>query len=409
MSTMVATEMMRSNIAVTPSAPRAAEHKESTTASGIRVITSDNGSPSVGLTFAVMGGSRAEGDSQAGFSHVLASTAFNGSANKSPLAMIRDLQNAGAQFSASTDRESTRFSVACTDDHVASVVASVADFICNPVQADKYYYIKENLSQANLTTTAHAADGDAQLDDLLHEAAYGENSPLGRPNKATSSLRAEVCDLMAFRANTYTAGNLVVTGSGISHEVLRAAVDGTFHLAEGKDAMPASAYTGGDIKVRTDLSGVSHAGIAFPVPSGAGAGSYIVLAHHLATSGVAGVPAGAIKTFHHQYTDSGIFGFRFHGTPAETAAYAQAAIAALKAAGSANVKGAALASMEGANAQQALMSSAISGVAVNAAHKASAADVANAAKAALASTPAYAVYGTTSGTASYADVKKWCK
>ena len=406
---MVATEMMGSTVAVTNSARRAPELKESTTASGIRVITNDNGAPSVGLTFALLGGSRSEGDATSGFSHLLASTAFNGSANKSPLAMIRDMQNAGSSFSASADRESTRFSVQCTDDHVHSVVASVADFICNPVNADKYYYIKENHGQAKLSVDSHAADGDAQLDDLLHEAAYGENSPLGRPCKATSSLRAEVCDIMAFRAGAYTAGNLVITGSGISHETLRNAVDGTFTLSEGKSAVPTSAYTGGDIKVRTDMGGVSHAGIAFPVPAGAGAGAYSVLAHHLAVNGVAGVPAGSIKAFHHQYSDSGIFGFRFHGTAAETAQYAQAAIAALKAAGSASNKGAALAAMESANADQSMMTSAITGVAVDAAHKVGAADVANAAKAALGATPAYAVFGTTSGTASYADIKKWCK
>ncbi len=402
MSTLVATEMFsHSNITVEHSTPKSPELKDSKTSNGIRVITLDNGAPFVGLTFNVTGGSRAENMNESGYSHLLSSLAFNGSANSSPLRMIRDLENTGATFDSKATREGVHYNVNVTDDHVHTVVGAVADHISNPVNHDKYYTVSENLSAAKVHLAAHTADGNAQLDDLLHEAAYGENSPLGKPIHNTSALNADVCDLMAFRSRQYTAGNIVVTASGISHDHLKAAVEGAFAGHGGAASTPVSSpYQGGDIKVRTDLNGKTYAGVAFPVPAGAAASAYAVLANHL--SNIHGITA-----FHHQYSDSGIFGFRCSGSPSETAEYIQVGLNALKSSGSANSKGTALNSIDSGDADGHLMNSIVTGVPLNAV--ASSNDVATAAKSALNSKPAYAVYGATSGTASYADVQKWCK
>lgn len=87
--------------------------------------------------------------------------------------MIRDLELTGATFSAHADKESVRFSVQCTDDVVEDCVATVAEHLCAPINADKYYYVAENSGAATLGAAAHAASGTAQVHDLLHEAAYG--------------------------------------------------------------------------------------------------------------------------------------------------------------------------------------------------------------------------------------------
>lgn len=402
MSTMVATELFsHNNITVEQRAPSAAVVKDSKTASGIHIVSNDNGAASVGLTFSVAGGSRAESDSESGFSHILASTAFNGSNSSSPLRMIRNLENAGASFSASAGRESIRYSVDCTDEHVHAVISAVADHITNPVNADKYYYVAENLDRAKLTAAAAASSGDVQLDDLLHEAAYGENGPLGRAVTDESAAKAEVCDIMAFRSRQFTAGNLTISGSGISHENLRNAVDDAFSGFSGAaTAKQASPYIGGDLRVRADTGGVTFAGVAFPVPSGA-AGAFQALGSQL--SGLNGV-----TFFHHQYSDSGIFGVRTSGTPAETSANIQSAINAIKSSVG-NAKGAALNALDSSDADGALMDAILTGVPTNAAQKVSASDVSSAAKAALSAKPAYAVYGNTKGAAAYADVQAWCK
>jgi hypothetical protein len=402
---MLANEAMIPQITVTNRAPTPATLKESSTSNGIRVISYDNGAPAVNLTFGIVGGSRAESVSESGFSHLLACNAFNGSSNVSPLKMIRALDNNGAVISSNANRESVTYTVQCTDDHVNDVVTTVADYLCNSFNSDKFYYFGENLNAAKVGLNAYNADGSAQLEDLLHEAAYGENSPLGKPVLNSACLNAATCDIMSYRGNTFAANNLVVTGTGISHDNLRALVDANFSsMKSGAKIIAApSPFVGGETKVRADLSGVTHAGIAFSVSSGA-ASAFAVLANKF-SAGIDGVPKNAMSVFHNQFTDSGIFGFKFHGTAQETAAYIEAACNALKnisiAAG--DVKSAALVS------NSSLISATLTGVSSESIAKVSTSDVVAAAKAACNSTPAYAVYGTTFGAASYANVQKMLK
>lgn len=402
MSSMVAaTEMMPHAVDVTPKVSGAAVHKESKTVSGIRVITNDNGAASVGITFGFVGGARAESAAERGFSRVLAATAFNGSAHRTPLCMIRDLELTGATFSAHADKESVRFSVQCTDDVVEDCVATVAEHLCAPINADKYYYVAENSGAATLGAAAHAASGTAQVHDLLHEAAYGAGA---LASSAVSSGKADTCDIMAFRGRHFTAGNLVVTATGINHEALRALLDQHVSLPDGAAQIAAaSPYQGGEARARSDCDH-AHAAVGFPVPAGAAAAPYQVLVHKLQAAG--------FDAFHHQYSDGGLFGVHARGDAAATSATLGDAVAALKAAGASSPgdhKATALASLDAPNADNLMFSAAITGVALGAAAKVSAADVASAAKAALAAQPSYAVYGATAGAASYADIQAMCK
>lgn len=75
---------------------------------------------------------------------------------------------------------------------------------------------------------------------------------------------------MKYRATHFVRGNVVVVGNGIGQEQLEAAINKSVAaLPEGPAvALPASAYVGGDVKVRTDLDGASLFGLAFPVPTG---------------------------------------------------------------------------------------------------------------------------------------------
>ncbi len=104
---------------------------------------------------------------------------------------------------------------------------------------------------------------------LLFEAAYGE-SPLGSSRLAPNLKKLTVADVLKYRAAHFVRGNVVVVGNGIGQEQLEAAINKSVAaLPEGPAvALPASAYVGGDVKVRTDLDGASLFGLAFPVPAG---------------------------------------------------------------------------------------------------------------------------------------------
>jgi predicted Zn-dependent peptidase len=394
----------------TARAPAAAVTTATTNASGIKINTVDNGSSSVTLSFSLVGaGSRSEGPHELGYAQLLAATAFTGSSTQTGLRAMRTLEDHGAKVHASASRDAVTYHVSCMADKVDGVTAVIADAITNPVTEDKYYYIGEGRGALKALQDRHFASGFSQLDDALHEAAYGAGSPLGGATHDPRALTSAVDPVMAFRARTFVPGNLHVCGTGVSHSALSEAVDKHFRFhSGGKNALPAtqlppSPYVGGDVKVRTS-SEKAWAGIAFPVPAGAAAGAYYVL--HSALSQAA--PAGT-RVFHNQYADGGILGFKVEGDSAADASKAlEGAIASLKAVAAAGVTDAAVKNATlGVGDHAALVVHALTGTG---SRGATAAQAAAAAKALLAvARPAYAVYGATAGSASYEAVKNMLK
>lgn len=324
--------------------------------------------------------------------------------------MIRSFDDLGAKVYAFANRDAVTYHVTCTSEAVDRVTALVADAVCNPVSAEKFYYIGDGRNTALAPKQKKFAScGLSQLDDALHEAAFGAFAPLGNPAHSGNALTASVDKVMAFRARTFSPSNLVVSATGISQDALKTAVDTHFKFGAGsKNALPAtplppSPFIGGDVKIRTG-SDKSYAGIAFPVPAGAGANAYILLASALK----ANTPKGC-KVFHHQYADGGLLGFKVSGNSAsDAAAKLGAAISSLKAVAAEGVSDAFVKNaVLGESAHSALVKKSLTGVTATAATPAQAAA---AAKAALAcARPAYAVYGSTHGSASYDAVKAMLK
>jgi len=397
-------------VASTPRTPVAAVSTASVNASGIKVNTLDNGSSSVTLSVSIVGaGSRSESPHEHGFAQVLASTAFAGSSTQSGLRAVRTLEDHGAKISASATRDAVTYHVHCMADHVDAVTAVVADAICNPITDDKHYYIAENRNAAAVKANKHFSCGFSQVDDVLHEAAYGAGAPLGGTAHHAKSVTAPIDQVMAFRARTFVPGNIVICGSGVSHSDLAASVDKHFRFHTGsKNALPAAAlapspYVGGEVKIRS-ASDKSWAGLAFPVPAGAAAGAFRVL--HSALSAAA--PAG-VRVFHHQYADGGLLGFKVSGSSAADASKAlEAAISSLKAVAAAGVTDAAVKHANlTAREHSALREKILTGLTISGA---TAAQASAAAKTVLATArPAYAVYGATAGSASYESLRALLK
>ena len=102
---------------------------------------------------------------------------------------------------------------------------------------------------------------------LLHEAAFGENTPLGSTLLSTSLDNVDENSVLSFRSENFKTGNFVISADGLSHDTLKEVVECQFHgLSTGRTSVAASPYIGGDIRVRADLGGVTYVGLAFPVP-----------------------------------------------------------------------------------------------------------------------------------------------
>ena len=416
---LVATEAFQVDVPLTPRPAKPVEIKASKLGNGIRIISKDGGSGSVSLSFAIMCGSSAESLSEQGSSKLLSVAAFGGSADKSGLRICRDLENSGATFRASSDRSKIMYSVNCLADKVDEVFDVVACAISSPIQPNRYYVLEEDAKEtAKIVTDARDADATAQLMDLLMEAAYGENTAMGKPEHASSLKNLSAEEVMAFRAANFTTGNLIVSASGLPFDTLKSLIECYFHgmpEGSGKPALGGSSYTGGDMKVRVDLDGETCMALAFPY-SNAAATQILVSKLESKVAGL-GFKRGSLSTF----MANGLFGFVAKGEPAVATKAMEAAAAELKSMSSnarvtdgdkVKVTLSNLLKLEGADAGVALLESAISGVSAETAadvRNVSSADVSAVAKAALGAVPSFAVYGTTAGTPSYATVTKMLK
>lgn len=86
---------------------------------------------------AVAGGSSTETAAQRGAAHLLASAAYAGTSNNSGLRLVRFLEELGARFSASSDREKIVYDVTVMADRVEPALAAVLSLVASP-PADSY-------------------------------------------------------------------------------------------------------------------------------------------------------------------------------------------------------------------------------------------------------------------------------
>lgn len=393
--------------AVTPKATGPPVISENKLRNGINLVTRDSGNAGVtDLKFAVAGGSGAETDAQKGAAHLLAVSAFAGNGCESGLKVVRSLEELGAVFSASVDREKIVYNVKVMSDLVAPVVSTVMSLIATPPQGT--YVLQEMKSSAKIAYDNYEGDFEVKVSDMLHEAAFGEVSTLGAPIFATNLGKLAISDVMDYRTKHFVSENVTITANGISNAALSALVDeATYMPSAGADTVAATCpYVGGEMRVRADLGGHTFLGLAFPTPSGDAAKPFAVLEAMLSTS-------SSINT----YSSGGLLSIYSSGSPAEATAGLSSAIAELKAIASkspAEVEAAknkvALSKMlalEGESVTESLMSATAQSTSIATVgdfSAVSASSISAAASAALKSVPSYAVLGKTAGTPSYATV-----
>ena len=225
--------------------------------------------------------------------------------------------------------------------------------------------------------------------------------------------------VLAYRAKTYTASNLVVTASGIPATNLRVLLEAYLHeLPKGAGrVLHSSPYIGGDVRMKADLDGKTVIGLGFPLPEN---DSSALLLKDMVLSKL-----NSVCGVYHPYSSGGLLGFVIEGSnPQEASAGLEKLISEIKQ----------LAVFSSASTVEALrkhislelISAYESSAFTTAAIRAAAAGkvnppnsvgvldipmsaVAQSAKTLLNATPAYVVYGRTAGTPNFAAVSKMLK
>lgn len=424
MATLTATEEFPFSATITESKAAPAVITESSLANGIKLISKDYGSSKVvSLNIVVKGGSRLESLSEKGAAHLLSVTAFSGHSKKSGIRMMRDLENLGAVVSSSSDQEKITYNLSVLSDKLEAAFETVADAVI--LAPHLPHVIEDRKSTAQLAYDKRSSP-EGILSELLFESMFGEATPLGSSLYANSLDDLSINNTNAYRNRVFLSGNLAVIGSGISHTTLQKLVEKYICLPGGSTPFPASPYVGGDNKVRIHL-GVTHAGLAFGIPSNADSTKIVqVLSHALTarlTSSAVKAKGYNITPYSVNYSSTSAVGFYVKASPAQVAANLQLALDELRIIASGGATSqlelaksqlslAAALSLEGEAPTATMVNAFLTGQTVKSAVDFKGLDVKKvelAASALLAAVPSYAVVGTTVGAPSAAVVASICK
>lgn len=280
----------------------------STLPNGASLVARHARADNVSLKFALSCGSRHELFPEKGSAHLLAHSAFAGTQKESGLRLMRSLENHGCTVGASATREQVVFSVNAPLEFVDFAVEKVTDAMFSPPQYS--YAIDERKSVAALDYDTLKSSPQAALTEMLHEAAYGDGTPMGSSLYASDLKKLDVGDVMEYRLRNFKTNNLTVLANGVALDSLQGSTSRFLGSAETVPvaAIP-SGFVGGSVRVRADLGGDTHVAVAFPAQAGAAGKAYTVLQEVLASRLRDSSSAGNhVSAFSIPYSDGGLIG-----------------------------------------------------------------------------------------------------
>lgn len=158
------------------------------------------------------------------------------------------------------------------------------------------------------TTEAEVAGTSAQivLTENLFAAAYGPQSPAGRP---LYSAPPSLDTIRSFRSHAYGLKDAVLTVTGVKDHAAFCAEVGSYlaDSPEGSGSLPSMIYIGGESRIATQGSGYAHVAIAFPAPASSAVAT--VVKHFFSVvggpSGVSGFSADGLIGLYAGSTSAG--------------------------------------------------------------------------------------------------------
>lgn len=282
------------------------------------------------MKFSLLCGSSKESAEQKGAAHLLSINMFAGNNNKTGLRLMRELEDIGAVISSSFDRQKITVDVTVINNYTEVAFENISNIINinNATQnndVNMSTILTDSFSTAELTYDNYKKNPKLLLTELLHEAAFGENSNMG------SSILANNYDLhnlnvnnaLEFKKNNFVANNLIISSSGIKHDQLKKLTEKYLsNLATNTNNTTINYnYVGGDAKLRNDFD-KTYLALAFPVTNNnckAFNVLRVLLSNKLNKSLDIANNNGEITGFYAPYTTIGLWGFYANGTSSAVA------------------------------------------------------------------------------------------
>jgi predicted Zn-dependent peptidase len=170
----------------------------------------------------------------------------------------RTIENEGAIPFASADRSSATFGYTVEPDNAVGLV---------PLLATDCTFEKWDVRDAKTLAATQVAEANKSAQIVLTEqifaAAYGGQSPMGRPYYCAD---ASTYEIASFRNRGYGLNGAILAATGIMdhasfctevEELLKESPAGT------PDVAPAAAYIGGEARIAAPSAGFAHVALAF--------------------------------------------------------------------------------------------------------------------------------------------------
>ncbi|CAM9424338.1 unnamed protein product, partial [Heterosigma akashiwo] len=233
------------------SAPSKLGTQTATLSNGVQVIASQTAGQSSSISVFVGAGSKYESSSDAGSALMLKTMAFKQTTERSDLRICRDLEDVGATPESAAGREHVSYTVSCLPEAVGTALEAVAETVLSPKLAN--WEVQELKAVANSQIEAATSNPSTVLSELLHAAAYGEESAMGHSfYSPVSKITGD--SLKSFREKLYVGSNITLVGVNVGLDELKASAEPLFAGAASGSAAAAAAspYLGGELRMKAD-------------------------------------------------------------------------------------------------------------------------------------------------------------
>ena len=274
---------------MTPKASKASAGSVSTLPSGLKVVSED-ASTTATVTLTFPAGSASEMLGEQGAALLNKNLAFRSGSNISTLLINRTIEDAGGTPFASVDRFGATLGFTVAPEKALDLVGLLA-VDCSFEKWD----VRDAKKLSEVDCTEAAKSAQVALTESLYAAAYGPQSPAGRPLYYSG---ASIESIQAFRDRTYGVNGAVLAATGIpDHAAFCTQVSEILASApKGSSQGPAVVtYLGGESRVAAPAAGYAHVALAF---SAAPSVTTSVVKHMFSVlgleSGVSGFSTGSL-------------------------------------------------------------------------------------------------------------------
>lgn len=290
-------------------------------------------------------GSRNEGYSNLGASHIVRSAAGLSTKHATNFGITRNVQQVGGSLSVTSDREIIAYTIEVTRDHLETALQFLEKSVTG--QLFKPWEIQDNMVRvkidlANVTPQVKAVE-------LLHQAAFrnGLGNSIFCPKHKLGKISSET--LQHYFESNFTSNRGAVSGVNVDHQMLVGFAQ-SLQIGSGDGARNESKYYAGadrrkekggriaSVAVGTGGGSWSNLkeGIAFSVlqrAAGASPNTKRGNSAGIMTKAIqAAAPNTAATTLNATYSDNGLFGFVVSGPANEAGKAVEAGLKALKSA-----------------------------------------------------------------------------